>query len=87
MGSRGFLFLIFNSVFLSFNAFNAGLMSSECLKNFLHLTLSMEHFKDKYLSFSAVGKLIQKKLEGRIGEICKNHLSSSYTRICRILLS
>ncbi|NP_001385029.1 zona pellucida protein precursor [Gallus gallus] len=32
----------------------SGLMSSECLKNFLHLTLSMEHFKDKYLSFSAV---------------------------------
>ncbi|XP_052561415.1 zona pellucida sperm-binding protein 2-like isoform X2 [Tympanuchus pallidicinctus] len=34
----------------------SGLMTSECLKNFLHLTLSMEHFKDKYLSFSAVDR-------------------------------
>ncbi|XP_015714968.1 uncharacterized protein LOC107312240 [Coturnix japonica] len=32
----------------------SGLVSAECLKNFLHLTLSMEHLKDKYLSFSAV---------------------------------
>lgn len=73
MGSRGFLFFIFNSVFLSFNAFNIGLVTSECLKNFLHLTLSMEHFKEKYLSFSAVGKLTQKKLEGGIvnGEVFK----------------
>ncbi|XP_065587158.1 zona pellucida sperm-binding protein 2-like [Cyrtonyx montezumae] len=30
------------------------LISSECLKNTLHFTLSMELFKDKYLSFFAV---------------------------------
>ncbi|NXI69235.1 ZP2 protein, partial [Anseranas semipalmata] len=31
-----------------------GPMSSECLENFLHITLSAEYFQDKYLSFSAV---------------------------------
>ncbi|NXK53745.1 ZP2 protein, partial [Chauna torquata] len=31
-----------------------GPMSSECLENFLRITLSAEYFEDKYLSFSAV---------------------------------
>uniref|UniRef100_A0A8B9ULC2 ZP domain-containing protein n=1 Tax=Anas zonorhyncha TaxID=75864 RepID=A0A8B9ULC2_9AVES len=31
-----------------------GPMSSECLENFLRITLSVEYFEDKYLSFSAV---------------------------------
>ncbi|XP_074905948.1 uncharacterized protein LOC142041191 [Buteo buteo] len=31
-----------------------GPMSSECLGNLLHITLSAEYFKDKYLSFSVV---------------------------------
>ncbi|NXL92474.1 ZP2 protein, partial [Alectura lathami] len=33
-----------------------GLMSSECLENFLRIQLSAKYFEDKYLSFSAIDK-------------------------------
>ncbi|NWX83844.1 ZP2 protein, partial [Nothoprocta pentlandii] len=35
----------------------AGSMSSECLGNFLRITLSAEYFEDKYLTFSAIDQL------------------------------
>nr|XP_013810491.1 PREDICTED: uncharacterized protein LOC106494730 [Apteryx mantelli mantelli] len=63
----------------SFDDFNTGSMRSECLGNFLRITLSAEYFEDKYLSFSAVDQFgIAWEIDEAMASQCGYTVTYSY---------